>query len=65
MGREMKVYRNKDGDIINIGEWEILKSIIVSEDGYEDELTINPIPEGSTITDEEVTMGFDGNYKIK
>lgn len=50
-----KVYRDKDGVPINIGEW-----VEVNEDG-----TKNPLPERATSKMEVVVQEEDGSWRIK
>lgn len=57
----MKVIRNKEGKVINIGEWDYMEEHI--EDQETGEFTIaehNPLPEGATSSDEEVVELSDG-----
>lgn len=43
----MKIIRDKDGNLINIGDWD-------------DQKGENPFPEGATEHDAEVVIGWDG-----
>jgi len=57
MGSEMtKVIRDKDGGIINIGEWDY---------GLKDEEITNPLPEGAVESDEEVDTMPDKSRIVK
>uniref|UniRef100_A0AB38Z412 Uncharacterized protein n=1 Tax=Klebsiella phage vB_KpnM_Iguana_ER37 TaxID=3076781 RepID=A0AB38Z412_9CAUD len=60
-GKMMKVIRNKEGKVINIGEWDYMKEHI--EDPETGEITIaehNPLPDGATSADEEIVELPDG-----
>ncbi|WP_129640003.1 hypothetical protein [Rahnella variigena] len=59
-----KVYRDRKGDVINIGEWETLYSYTTGDDGEEVVTTCNPIPEGATVSDEDVYIGEDGGKYV-
>lgn len=56
----MIVYRDSNGDVINIGEWVNLISITFDDDGNEISTIINPIPDGYLRSDEDVTIGEAG-----
>jgi hypothetical protein len=43
----MKIYRNAQGDCINIGDWD-------------DNEGLNPLPSDAVESDEEVVVGWDG-----
>ena len=43
----MKIYRNAQGDCINIGDWD-------------DDKGSNPLPDDAIESDEEVVVGWDG-----
>ena len=47
----MKIYRDKNGVCINIGEWD-------------DQKGQNPLPEGATEHDAEVVTGYDGGLYL-
>jgi hypothetical protein len=47
MGGKMKIYRNAQGDCINIGDWD-------------DDKGSNPLPDDAIESDEEVVVGWDG-----
>lgn len=47
----MKIIKDKDGNLINIGEWD-------DRDG------LHPIPESSTEHDLEVVIGYDGGLYL-
>lgn len=56
----MKVIKDKNGKVINIGEWDYLISI--DDDGFE---TINnPMPAGAVATEEDVVEGWDGGLYV-
>lgn len=58
MGGEMieKVYRDQDGKVINIGEWNYI--ITFDKDGAK--VINNPLPEGATFSEEEIVKLNDG-----
>lgn len=58
----MKVIRDADGRVINIGEWDYLYAEI--EPG-KDPVATNPLPDGATESDEEVVTGWDGGLYVK
>jgi hypothetical protein len=47
MGSKMKIIRDIDGNLINIGDWD-------------DKEGTNPLPEGAFEDDAEVVVGYDG-----
>jgi hypothetical protein len=47
MGSKMKIIRDKNGNLINIGDWEDMEGA-------------NPLPEGAFEDDAEVVVGYDG-----
>lgn len=47
----MKIIRNKDGLLINIGDWD-------------DQEGKSPLPEGATEHDAEVVKGYDGGLYL-
>jgi hypothetical protein len=60
-GKMMKVIRNKEGKVINIGEWDNMEERI--EDPVTGDITIaehNPLPDGATYADEDVVYLPDG-----
>ncbi|MCE5368486.1 hypothetical protein [Klebsiella oxytoca] len=65
----MKVYRDKDGKVINIGEWDYMEEEILGEIVDEESKAVslvkrtirhNPVPEGATFTEEDVITLSDG-----
>ena len=56
-----KVYRNSEGRVINIGDWDYMISL--NED--EVEVANNPLPFGATFQDEEVIVLPDGGLAAK
>lgn len=57
----MKVIRNKEGQVINIGDWDYMEERI--EDPETGEITVvthNPLPDGATSEDEDVVELTDG-----
>lgn len=54
------VYRDKEGNVINIGEWDFVCT--TCEDGIE---TINnPLPDGTTSKIEDVVINADGSRTV-
>ncbi len=51
MGSQMKIIKDKDGNLINIGDWN-------------DNQGQNPLPQGATEYDEEVVTGYDGGLYL-
>ncbi|MBP8005496.1 MAG: hypothetical protein KAZ18_01170 [Acinetobacter sp.] len=51
-----KVYRDSNGKVINIGEWNYMTTF----DEDSNEVINNPIPAGSTFNDEEIRVLSDG-----
>lgn len=47
----MKIIKDKDGNLINIGDWDNLGGI-------------NPLPEDSVESDAEVVIGYDGGLYL-
>jgi hypothetical protein len=47
----MKIIKDKDGSLINIGDWDDLKGS-------------NPLPEGATEHEAEVVIGYDGGQYL-
>jgi len=60
----MKVIRDKEGKVINIGEWDFQKSIITEDDGSESVVIGNPFPDGATESEEDVVTGWDGGLYV-
>lgn len=60
----MKVIRDKEGKVINIGEWDFQKSIITEDDGSEYVVIGNPFPDGATESEEDVVTGWDGGLYV-
>lgn len=60
----MKVYRNKDGKVINIGEWDFMITHEEDQDGSLQEVINNPLPEYSTYKDEEIYILEDGGLSV-
>lgn len=52
----MKIYRDKDGKCINIGEWNYM----VDENGN----VMNPLPEDAVESNEEVITGWDDGLYV-
>lgn len=55
----MKIIRNKDGLLINIGDWDYQIEII-----GDIEIIRNFLPEGATEHDAEVVKGYDGGFYL-
>lgn len=57
----MKIYRDKLGKVINIGEWDYVEETITDEETYEESIVQhNPLPKDAIESDEEVVEGWDG-----
>ena len=56
-----KVYRNSEGRVINIGDWDFM----ISLDENEQEIINNPLPAGATFNDEPVVYLEDGGLAAK
>lgn len=56
----MKIYRNTEGTLINIGEWVYL----YTEDQEGNKVVLNPIPDGAYEEDEEVVKASDGGLYL-
>ena len=53
----MKIIKDKDGKLINIGDWDYQ----IDENGKQH----NPLPEGATEHHEEIVTGYDGGLYLK
>ena len=51
----MKIYKDSDGNLINIGEWDY---------AYSNEVATNPLPEGATSEEADVVTGYDGGLYL-
>jgi exosome complex RNA-binding protein Rrp4 len=51
MGRKIKTIKYKDGNLINIGDWENKREI-------------NPLPENSAESNAEVVVGYNGGLYL-
>lgn len=60
----MKVIRDKDGQVINIGPWDYCVIWEPGDNGEEIQTVMNPLPEGATEADEEVVTGWDGGFYV-
>ena len=61
----MRVIRDAEGKVINIGEWDFV--IVDTENGNHKKIptVTNPLPLGSVVSDEEVVTGWDnGLYTL-
>lgn len=56
-----KVYRDSNGTVINIGDWDYM----ITLDENELEIINNPLPENATITQEEIEYAEDGGLRVK
>ncbi len=61
----MKVYRSEQGDVINLGEWDLAEEIIKKDDDTYETVYHNPLPQGATFKDEEVIVGWDGGLYVE
>jgi len=52
----MKIIKDKDGNLINIGDWDFKVD--------ENQRVKNPLPEGATEHDAEVVTGYDGGLYL-
>jgi hypothetical protein len=64
--KTMKVYRDKEGKVINIGEWDYNIKFDIAKDAdgnkIEVEIAKNPLPEGLIESDEEVVTTDAGRF---
>jgi hypothetical protein len=51
MDSQMKIIKDKDGNLINIGDWN-------------DNQGQNPLPQGATEHDAEIVTGYDGGLYL-
>lgn len=58
----MKVIRDETGAVINIGEWDYVYAESEPGKGI---VATNPLPDGSTESEEEVVNGWDGGLYVK
>lgn len=60
------VIRDKDNNVINIGEWDYMEELQVDPETMEEVLVVNnPLPEGSTSAEEEIITLDDGGLGVK
>lgn len=62
---KMKVIRDSSGKVINIGDWDYMEETV--EDPTTGEIHVvshNPIPEGSTEDEEEISQSEDGGLYV-
>lgn len=59
------VYRDSNGNVVNIGEWDYAKHMDYDDQGNATEVTMNPMPSGLTKSDEVVIEGFDGGLYVE
>lgn len=66
MGSEiMKIYRNANGTVINIGEWDVMSALSEDSDGNLITVEYNPLPEDILVSDEEVITLDDGGLSVE
>lgn len=54
------VIKDKDGNIINIGDWDCCSDNVTNENGEEVVVELNPMPEGAYEDTVEIVTGWDG-----
>lgn len=61
----MKVIRDSNGTVINIGDWDYQKSEVIDDlTGERRVVKANPLPDASTEGMEEVVIGWDGGLYL-
>jgi hypothetical protein len=60
MDWQMKVIKNSDGRVINIGPWDYC----VSRDDNGDEIITNPMPPGAYEAEADVVQGWDSGLYL-
>ena len=61
-----KVYRNEQGDLINIGAWDFMEEDVTDSETQKVTRVIhNPLPDGAVESEEETEIGWDGGVYIK
>jgi len=60
----MKIFRDSNGAVINIGEWDYQEGVHVESNGEETPVVKNPLPQGVVEYDEEVVTGWDGGLYV-
>lgn len=61
----MKVIRDRDGNIINIGEWDYQVQEYMDDYGATQKIISNPYPKGASEADERVITGWDGGLYVE
>ncbi|HGV3853617.1 TPA: hypothetical protein ACNG1O_003293 [Escherichia coli] len=61
----MKVIRDAEGKLLNIGDWDYLRRPALTPEGEEIEVVNNPYPEGATEGEENVIVGWDGGLYVE
>lgn len=61
MSNVMIVFRDHDGNVINIGEWDQMLSL----DEENNTVINNPLPDGATFQEEEILTLPDGGLSVK
>lgn len=51
----LKIYRDKEGKLINIGEWEFMNN---------GEIDLNPLPDDAYAEQAEIVEGYDGGLYL-
>lgn len=60
-GNTMKIYRDANGNVINIGEWDYC---IVRDPDTGEDVMHNPLPAGAYEDEAEVVAGWDGGLYL-
>ena len=60
-----KIIVDKDGNVINIGDWDFQKTTALDKDGNEIEVILNPLPEGAIESEGELVTEKDGSVFVK
>lgn len=60
----MKVIKDKNGKVINIGEWDYMVEERMDNQKNIFEIIKNPMPEGAYEADAEVAVGEDGGLYV-
>lgn len=61
----MKIYRNANGTVINIGEWDVMSALSEDSDGNLITVEYNPLPEDILVSDEEVITLDNGGLSVE
>lgn len=61
----MKVIRDRNANVINIGDWDYMTEEVLNDETGEVETVVhNPLPEGSVESTEDVIVGSDGGLYL-